>query len=92
MNAWPLDEGLIDYVKQDIYDHEEGNKFANANIIADKDKIDAELLKAATDLLVADLQTVTDSWADGKNNYRKAFLALDEKEALRRMLFGMWAA
>jgi putative iron-regulated protein len=151
MNAWPLDEGLIDYVKQDLYDHEEGNKFANANIIAGTDKIDtallkasqekggseanvatgyhaiefllwgqdfnatpkdagkrpatdyakgdactngncerrAEYLKAATDLLVADLQTVADSWADGKDNYRKAFLALDEKEALRRMLFGM---
>ena len=34
VNAWPLDEGLIDYVKQDLYDHEEGNKFATANIIA----------------------------------------------------------
>ncbi len=152
VNAWPLDEGLIDYVKTDTYDHEEGNKFATANIIAGTDKIDAELLKAsqekggseanvatgyhaiefllwgqdfnedpkdagkrphtdyakgdactngncerraeylkaATDLLVADLQTMTDDWADGKaDNYRSAFLALDEKEALRRMLFGM---
>ncbi len=152
VNAWPLDEGLIDYVKADTYDHEEGNKFATANIIAGTDKIDAELLKAsqekggseanvatgyhaiefllwgqdfneapqdagkrphtdyakgdactngncerraaylkaATDLLVADLQTMTDDWADGKaGNYRSSFLALDEKEALRRMLFGM---
>jgi putative iron-regulated protein len=151
VNAWPLDEGLIDYVKQDAYDHEEGNPFATANIIAGKDKIDAELLKASqekggseanvatgyhaiefllwgqdfnetptasgsrphtdyakgdactngncerraeylkavTDLLVADMQQMADDWADGKDNYRKAFLSLDEKEALRRMLFGM---
>ncbi|MBU0656801.1 MAG: peptidase [Gammaproteobacteria bacterium] len=151
VNAWPLDEGLIDYVKQDAYDHEEGNQFASANIIAGTDKIDAELLKAShekggseanvatgyhaiefllwgqdfnaepkdsgqrphtdyargdactngncerraeylkatTDLLVADLQTMADDWADGQDNYRKAFLSLDENEALRRMLFGM---
>lgn len=151
VNAWPLDEGLIDYVKQDAYDHEEGNTFATANLIAGTDKIDAELLKgsnekggseanvatgyhaiefllwgqdfsaepqdsgkrsytdfakgdactngncerraqylqAATNLLVADLQTMADDWADGKDNYRKTFLSLDEKEALRRMLFGM---
>lgn len=151
VNAWPLDEGLIDYVKQDVYDHEEGNRFATANIIAGTEPITPELLKSlnekggaeanvgtgyhaiefllwgqdlnakptdagtrphtdylkgegctngncerraqylkvATDLLVADLQTMVDDWADGKNNYRKAFLGLDEKEALRRMLFGM---
>lgn len=151
VNAWPLDEGLIDYVKQDLYDHEEGNKFATANIIAGKEPINAELLKAShekggseanvatgyhavefllwgqdfnaspndagtrahtdyakgdactngncerraeylkavTDLLVADLQTMADDWADAQDNYRKTFLALDEKEAMRRMLFGM---
>ncbi|MEN9424321.1 MAG: hypothetical protein RL122_1704, partial [Pseudomonadota bacterium] len=50
----------------------------------------AEYLKAATDLLVADMQKMADDWADGKaGNYRRAFLALDKKEALRRMLFGM---
>ncbi|WP_050987999.1 imelysin family protein [Thiothrix nivea] len=151
VNAWPLDEGLIDYVKQAVYDHEEGNPFASANIIAGKDPINVELLKslnekggseanvgtgyhaiefllwgqdfnadptdagkrpatdyakgdactngncerrgeylkAATDLLVADLQTMADDWADSKDNYRQAFLSLPENEALRRMLFGM---
>ena len=49
----------------------------------------AEYLKAVTDLLVADLQTMADDWADAQDNYRKTFLALDEKEAMRRMLFGM---
>ena len=34
LNAWPLDEGLIDYVKADGYQHELGNAGANANIIA----------------------------------------------------------
>lgn len=151
VNAWPLDEGLIDYVKQAVYDHEEGNPFASANIIAGKDPINVELLKslnekggseanvgtgyhaiefllwgqdfnanpkdagkrpatdyakgdactngncerrgeylkAATDLLVADLQTMANDWADGKDNYRQTFLSLPENEALRRMLFGM---
>lgn len=34
LNAWPLDEGLIDYVKADHYDHELGNPGATANIVA----------------------------------------------------------
>lgn len=34
LNAWPLDEGLIDYVSQDHYHHEMGNAGATANIIA----------------------------------------------------------
>lgn len=151
VNAWPLDEGLIDYVKTDVYEHEEGNQFAKANIIASKDKIDtallksfhekggseanvatgyhaiefllwgqdlnakptdaglrsytdfvvgkactndncerrAQYLKAATDLLVDDLQVMVDDWADGKDNYRKQFLALDEKEGLQRIFFGL---
>ena len=34
LNAWPLDEGLIDYVEEDGYQHELGNQGATANIIA----------------------------------------------------------
>ncbi|ALM52763.1 imelysin family protein [Halomonas huangheensis] len=33
LNAWPLDEGLIDYVETDNYQHELGNAGATANII-----------------------------------------------------------
>ncbi|GAM60211.1 iron-regulated protein A precursor [Vibrio ishigakensis] len=33
LNAWPLDEGLIDYVAAD-YQHELGNEGAVANIVA----------------------------------------------------------
>ena len=34
LNAWPLDEGLIDYVAQGQYHHEMGNVGATANIVA----------------------------------------------------------
>lgn len=34
VNAWPLDEGLIDYVSSTHYHHEMGNVGATANIIA----------------------------------------------------------
>jgi putative iron-regulated protein len=46
VNAWPLDEGLIDYVKTDAYEHEDGNKFATANIIAGTEPITAERLQS----------------------------------------------
>lgn len=36
LNAWPLDEGLIDYVRVDDYQHELGNAGATANIIASR--------------------------------------------------------
>lgn len=60
LNAWPLDEGLIDYVEGD-YQHALGNPGANANIIANtelqvgEDKIDtseitAELLTSLNEL------------------------------------------
>lgn len=151
VNAWPLDEGLIDYVQSEAYEHEEGNAFATANLIAGTEAISTELLqsyqekggseanvatgyhaiefllwgqdlnqdpqsagtrpytdflvgaecthkncerraqylKAATDLLVADLTQMEQDWAPDQNNYRKSLLALDETEALRRILFGM---
>lgn len=37
LNAWPLDEGLIDYVAEADYEHEMGNEGANANIIASEE-------------------------------------------------------
>ena len=150
VNAWPLDEGLIDYVDTS-YEHEDGNKFGQANIISGKEPINMELLEsyhekggseanvatgyhaiefllwgqdlnknakdagtrpftdyakgddctngncerrgqyliAATDLLIKDLEEIVADWAPSSDNYRKAFLALDENEAIRRMLFGM---
>lgn len=152
VNAWPLDEGLIDYVSSDMYEYEEGNDLGTANIIAGTDEINTDLLrdlhekggseanvatgyhaiefllwgqdlnndskdqglrsytdflagdactnancerraqylKAATDLLVSDLRDIVADWSqESADNYRAQFLALNNNEALRRILFGI---
>jgi len=69
LNAWPLDEGLIDYVEGD-YQHALGNPGANANIIANtelqvgEDKIDtseitAELLTSLNELAGSEANVAT---------------------------------
>ncbi|WP_275545891.1 MULTISPECIES: imelysin family protein [unclassified Pseudomonas] len=162
LNAWPLDEGLIDYVAED-YQHALGNPGAQANIIANteiqvgEDKIDVSeingellaslnelggseanvatgyhaiefllwgqdlngtepgagerpytdylvgegatgghnerrrtYLKAATDLLVSDLEEMVEQWKDGvEGNYRSELVADSGENGLRKMLFGM---
>ncbi|MGE4405267.1 imelysin family protein [Pseudomonas sp.] len=161
LNAWPLDEGLIDYVEGD-YQHALGNPGATANIIANtelqigEDKIDVSqisgellaslnelagseanvatgyhaiefllwgqdlngsnpgagqrpytdylegddctggncdrrraYLKAATDLLVSDLQEMVGQWQAGADNYRASLEAESAENGLRKMLFGM---
>ena len=162
LNAWPLDEGLIDYVAED-YQHALGNPGAQANIIANteiqvgEDKIDVSeitgellaslnelggseanvatgyhaiefllwgqdlngtepgagerpytdyvvgegatgghnerrraFLKAATDLLVSDLNDMVEQWKDGvQGNYRSELVADSADNGLRKMLFGM---
>ena len=162
LNAWPLDEGLIDYVAKD-YQHALGNPGAQANIIATtelqvgEDKIDvstingellaslnelggseanvatgyhaiefllwgqdlngsnpgagnrpatdfargeactggncerrADFLKAATGLLVSDLEYMVGQWQAGKSdNYRAKLEAEPADSGLRKMLFGM---
>lgn len=55
LNAWPLDEGLIDYVDTSSYGHEMGNAGATANIVSNSslqvgsEKLDTSML--STDLL-----------------------------------------
>ncbi|MDX2170917.1 MAG: imelysin family protein [Deltaproteobacteria bacterium] len=50
----------------------------------------AAYLKAAAELLVADLTAVRDAWMpETAGNYRAEFLALNPDEALRRLLTGM---
>lgn len=162
VNAWPLDEGLIDYVDSD-YQHALGNPGASANIIANteiqvgEDKLDVteitpdllaslnELggseanvatgyhaiefllwgqdlngtgpgagerpatdyvvgdgatgghnerrrayLKAATELLVADLDEMAGQWKAGvADNYRATLESESAENGLRKMLFGM---
>jgi putative iron-regulated protein len=162
LNAWPLDEGLIDYVATD-YQHALGNPGAQANIVANselqvgEDKLDVStitpellaslnelggseanvatgyhaiefllwgqdlngtnpgagerpytdylvgegatggnserrraFLKAATELLVSDLDSMVEQWKDGvADNYRSELLADSAENGLRKMLFGM---
>ncbi len=162
MNAWPLDEGLIDYVDAGKYHHELGNVGANANIIANtslklgSDTLDlatltpellaslnelggseanvatgyhaiefllwgqdlngtapgagnrpytdyvqgagctgghcdrrAAYLKAATQLLVSDLENMSQQWAPGSKNYRADLTAAKPAEGITKMLYGM---
>ncbi|MBB1605377.1 imelysin family protein [Pseudomonas citronellolis] len=71
VNAWPLDEGLIDYVAKD-YQHAEGNPAASANIVANteiqvgEDKID---VKEITGEKLASLNEVAGSEANVATGY-----------------------
>lgn len=72
LNAWPLDEGLIDYVKADDYQHELGNAGATANIIASNSiNVGGETLDVATltPELLADLNEVGGSEANVATGY-----------------------
>jgi putative iron-regulated protein len=163
LNAWPLDEGLIDYVNTDDYQYELGNAGATANIIGSSsiniggETLDVstltpellaglneiggseanvatgyhaiefllwgqdlhgfepgngerpftdystgpdctngncerrgEYLDAVTDLLVSDLQWMTDQWAKGdSDNYRAQLTSANPDEVIQKMLFGM---
>ena len=44
VNAWPMDEGLVDYVQKN-YQYEEGNPHALENIIASDVQINAQLMR-----------------------------------------------
>ncbi len=162
LNAWPLDEGLIDYVAEG-YEHTTGAAGATANIIANteiqvgEDKLDVsqlsgeklaslnelggseanvatgyhaiefllwgqdlngtnpgagerpasdfvvgegctggncerrrDYLKAATALLVSDLEEMVAQWQPNvADNYRATLVAEPAENGLRKMLFGM---
>ncbi len=71
LNAWPLDEGLIDYVAAD-YQYELGNEGAAANIVANTNltigssKLDVSKI---TPQLIADLNEVGGSEANVASGY-----------------------
>ncbi len=71
LNAWPLDEGLIDYVAAD-YQYELGNEGAAANIVANTNltigstKLDVSQI---TPQLIADLNEVGGSEANVASGY-----------------------
>lgn len=163
INAWPLDEGFIDYVDDTNYFYELGNPVGKANIIAsetliwgpnelDLSTITPQLLSslnelggteanvatgwhaiefilwgqdlngsnpgagerpisdftpgenctnghcdrrrqylaAVTELLIEDLQIIVDIWdAQSEDSYAQKFLAFDNREQIRRILYGM---
>ncbi len=72
LNAWPLDEGLIDYVAADDYQHELGNEGATANLIANQtltiggETVDASELNSQ---LLADLNEIGGSEANVATGY-----------------------
>jgi putative iron-regulated protein len=72
LNAWPLDEGMIDYVEGDDYQYELGNEGATANIIAsERIKVGGETLNVSeiTPELLADLNEVGGSEANVASGY-----------------------
>ncbi|RJX68372.1 peptidase [Vibrio sinensis] len=71
LNAWPLDEGLIDYVNLD-YQYELGNDGANANIIANEKLVIGSStlnVKEITPELIANLNEVGGSEANVASGY-----------------------
>ncbi len=49
----------------------------------------AEYLAAVSELIISNLSSVNDAWADGEANYRANFIAMNPREALGKMLLGM---
>ena len=72
LNAWPLDEGLIDYVVDDDYQFELGNEGATANIIG-SNKINvggkAVDVSTITPKLLSDLNEIGGSEANVATGY-----------------------
>ncbi len=72
LNAWPLDEGLIDYVDADSYEAELGNIGANANLIANRSlQLGSETLDISdlTPELLASLNELGGSEANVASGY-----------------------
>ncbi|MDN3613733.1 imelysin family protein [Vibrio gallaecicus] len=71
LNAWPLDEGLIDYVSTD-YQYELGNEGASANIVANKTFQVGQTTVDATNItpeLIAELNEIGGSEANVASGY-----------------------
>jgi putative iron-regulated protein len=72
LNAWPLDEGMIDYVKEADYQYELGNEGALANIIASESlQVGGETIDVSeiTPQLLADLNEIGGSEANVASGY-----------------------
>src|SRR5690554_408496 len=72
LNAWPLDEGMIDYVQEADYQYELGNEGALANIIANRSiQVGGEVIDVSeiTPQLLADLNEIGGSEANVASGY-----------------------
>ena len=72
LNAWPLDEGMIDYVESSQYDYELGNDGALANIISNTEiTVNGEALDLSelTPQLLANLNEIGGSEANVATGY-----------------------
>ncbi|SDW37644.1 imelysin family protein [Marinobacter mobilis] len=72
LNAWPLDEGLIDYVAGDGYQYELGNGGATVNIVASSEiNVGGETIDVTnlTPQLLADLNEIGGSEANVATGY-----------------------
>jgi len=73
VNAWPVDEGLIDYVSSDVHQYGDDNPYASLNIIANPkplingQEIDAKVL--SLDFLKNNLHEVGDIEANVATGY-----------------------
>jgi putative iron-regulated protein len=75
---------------QDLSEDGPGSRPASDYTTAPNAKRRAAYLTAVTDLLVTDIRELVGAWdPDAGDNYRTEFLALDDDEALRRILTGM---
>lgn len=76
---------------QDLSEDGPGNRPHTDFLTDDNDKAERRALYLSTvsDMLVGHLQSLTDAWATGEDNYRKSFEAEEAKEGVRRILTGM---
>ncbi len=75
---------------QDTSDDGPGNR-PHTDYLAGADNHErrALYLTTATDMLIADLQTLVDAWAPDADNYRKEFVDAGTTESIRKILTGM---
>ena len=76
LNAWPLDEGLIDYVQTDLYQHELGNDGAVANIVANS-KLTTPEGELDSSVINADFIASLNEFAGSEANVASGYHAIE---------------
>ena len=76
LNAWPLDEGLIDYVQTDSYQHELGNDGAVANIVANS-KLTTPEGELDSSVINADFIASLNEFAGSEANVASGYHAIE---------------